>query len=186
MVHFFNTHVLIISTIQTDLSAALRLPEAEIRHTTSAQLARIVRVPARTRERPTDRPSVQIWELGGLEMCLEFSLSGSWGVFAVRTSSEEIVSGLLRSCSLRISEVLTVYKFFYSRSNGRSKNGPNSLKRLVSAVGIEPSTYCQNAKYVKSTVSATSGRSKWAVLGTFRHGCYQVATKCPKTVQLVS
>ena len=42
---------------------------------------------------------------------------------------------------LLISEDLTVYNFFYSDSNGRLKNGPISLKRLVSAVGIEPTTY---------------------------------------------
>ena len=40
-----------------------------------------------------------------------------------------------------IFEVLTVYKIIYSDSDGRSKNGRISLKRLVSAEGIEPSTY---------------------------------------------
>jgi hypothetical protein len=45
------------------------------------------------------------------------------------------------NCSSLISEVLTVYKFFYSDSNGRLKNGPISMRKLVSAVGIEPTTY---------------------------------------------
>jgi len=39
-------------------SAPLRMPEPEIRHTTSAQRTRIIRIHAPTRERPTDRPSV--------------------------------------------------------------------------------------------------------------------------------
>jgi hypothetical protein len=44
--------------IHTDLSTALRMPEPEIRHTTSAQPTRINRFPVRTRECLTDRPSV--------------------------------------------------------------------------------------------------------------------------------
>ena len=39
------------------------------------------------------------------------------------------------------AEVLTVYKIIYSDLNGRSKIGRICLKRLVSAVGIEPTTY---------------------------------------------
>ena len=48
---------------------------------------------------------------------------------------------LTENCYLLIFEVLTVYKFFYSAPDVRLKNPSISLKRLVSAEGIEPSTY---------------------------------------------
>jgi hypothetical protein len=48
---------------------------------------------------------------------------------------------LRRALLLLIFQDLTVYKFFYSDSRDRLKNGSISLKDLVSAVEIEPSTY---------------------------------------------
>jgi len=40
------------------MGTVLRLPEPEIRHTTSAQPTRIIRFHVRTRKRPTDGPTV--------------------------------------------------------------------------------------------------------------------------------
>jgi hypothetical protein len=45
--HVMTDHLF---TIQTDLSAALRIPEPEIRHTTSAQPTRMISFHLRTRE----------------------------------------------------------------------------------------------------------------------------------------
>ena len=44
--------------IRMGLSTALRMPEPEIRHTTSAQPTRMIKFHVRTRERPADGPSV--------------------------------------------------------------------------------------------------------------------------------
>jgi hypothetical protein len=53
-----NANVLYHSMIQTDVSSAWRMPVPEMRHTTGALPTRMIRFHVRTRERPTDRPSV--------------------------------------------------------------------------------------------------------------------------------
>ena|SRR5437588_8785745 len=51
---------------------------------------------------------------------------------------------------------------------------PLKPKALVSAEGIEPSTYCFRISNQKQMVSTISRAFKWAQVGRFRRGCYLV------------